>query len=123
MSVLREHMTYLPRRIRHWWRRRIELVRWAYQRVRYGYDDRAIWSLDTYLADWVPTVLRRMKDCGYPAELAPEVWNAHLEDMAAGIESHHERNWSDWYNKREETEARSAKGLQLFAEWFGSLWT
>jgi len=37
-------------------------IKWYWQRARYGYADCDLWSLDMYLASWMPSALRDLKD-------------------------------------------------------------
>jgi hypothetical protein len=57
-------------------------IRWAWQRVHRGWDDRALWSLDTWLAGTLGAQLIAMADLahGWPgmADWTFETWTAAL---------------------------------------------
>jgi hypothetical protein len=80
----------------------------AYQRVTRGWDDRAIWSIDYWLDDKMPAMLRKLKqdkhgipmdmfdglpmnDEGYHSEpemkIAEALWDNVLDTMIAGFEA------------------------------------
>lgn len=76
-------------------------VKWFVQRGRRGWSDRDLWSLDSYLAEWLPDALRALKERkhGVPMEMfdegsdySPEAteiavkrWNATLDQMIEGF--------------------------------------
>lgn len=121
-------------------------IRWAYQRVFRGYDDRVTWGIDNYLNEHMPTWLRVLKenDQGVPFECFPEgAWDEEKCRFAEGSDEIAERNWhaaldgmiagfeaakrlSDWdFEGREELdELRRVQndGLALFVKYYGSLW-
>ena len=48
-------------------------IKWAYQRVFRGWDDRVIWSIDYHLAANIPLWLEELKkDQSCPTSIAPE---------------------------------------------------
>jgi hypothetical protein len=49
-------------------------IKWAYQRVFRGWDDRVIWSIDWYLAEYLPVWLEELKNSkhGCPMIMVPE---------------------------------------------------
>ena len=60
----------------HWlcnWDNVYREVKFAYQRVVRGWDDRAVWSVDYWLDDMMPAVLRQLKEDkhGTPSEMFP----------------------------------------------------
>src|SRR5271163_1552002 len=60
----------------HWlcnWDNIYREVKFAYQRVVRGWDDRAVWSVDYWLDDMMPAVLRQLKEDkhGTPSEMFP----------------------------------------------------
>lgn len=83
---------------------------YAYQRVTRGWDDRAVWSIDWWLDDKMPAMLRKLKEDkhgipmstfeGLPTEnndgythtdetfkIAEARWDAILDKMIAGFEA------------------------------------
>ena len=86
----------IPRKIQDW---KLEL-KWGYQRIVKGYDDRATWELDFWLSDNLPKIIREMKSFvhGYPASnpfqkkrkgdiQSMKEWKGILEQIAKGFES------------------------------------
>jgi hypothetical protein len=95
----------------HWlcnWDDNYREVKFAYQRVVRGWDDRAVWSIDYWLDDKMPAMLRKLKedkhgvpmqmfdglpmnDEGYHSEpemdIASARWDAVLDKMIAGFEA------------------------------------
>ena len=112
-------------------------IKWAYQRVRYGYDDPWTWSLDHQLAETLPKVLRKMKKGlhGYPMECKDiKEWKAIIEKMAVGFESAQKllnldymiKGKKDSYKenkiKRKKFEKQFDEGMNLFKKYFFNLW-
>lgn len=88
-------------------------IRWAYQRLTRGWDDRAAWSVDYWLDDKMVGILKRLKEhkhgtpcsmftedelkfvhedgCMYPpkeaSERANQGWNNILDKMIAAFEA------------------------------------
>jgi hypothetical protein len=85
-------------------------VKCAYQRVVRGWDDRAVWSVDYWLDDMMPAILRKLKEDkhgvpmsvfptdaeyidedGNPTESAMDIasarWDEALDKMIAGFEA------------------------------------
>lgn len=85
-------------------------LKYAYQRLTRGWDDRAVWSIDWWLDDKMPAMLRKLKEDkhgipmdmfdGLPTEnddgythsdetfaIAEERWNAILDKMIAAFEA------------------------------------
>jgi hypothetical protein len=95
----------------HWlcnWDNVYREVKFAYQRVMRGWDDRAVWSIDYWLDDKMPAMLRKLKedkhgvpmtmfdglplnDEGYHSEPEMEIasarWDAVIDKMIAGFEA------------------------------------
>jgi len=94
------------------------------QRGKRGYADQDLWSLDTYLADWLPIAIRDLSRIshGYPTNLTEKKWNDILEKMARGFEAHNKQ-----FDLEEDMEFKKLKkiekeGIKLFAKYFDSLW-
>ncbi len=73
-------------------------IKWAWQRVFRGYDDRLIWNLHSYLSDYLPVIVRRLAKIahGYPSSINKKSkanfknigdWKKTLEKIAKGFES------------------------------------
>ncbi len=74
-------------------------LKWAWQRVFRGYDDRFAWGIDHWLVEYLPEIIRKMKNNlhGYPADMFKrkntklpkneKEWKDILEKIAIGFES------------------------------------
>ena len=114
----------MKRRFWKFWHRGFPAeIRWFIQRGRRGYSDQDLWSLDCYLASWLPSALRAYGHGGHPSQLTHEQWKTILETMATGFEAHH-RMIAECPTREEEVELekKSRRARRLFAVWFGYLW-
>ena len=101
------------------------------QRGLRGYAIEDVWSLDDYLASWLPHALRDLYQhpsmaAGYPPSdnvKTQKQWHRILETMAQGFDAHHTlaETWPS-EKERRALERTRAQGLQLFIEYFGDLW-
>src|SRR3990167_9910633 len=92
-----DNLRYLiPRKLSDW---KYE-IKWAWQRVFKGYDDRVTWDLHAYLSDYVPKILREMQSFvhGYPSTpfkkkkqkgdiKSVKEWKEVLEKIAKGFDA------------------------------------
>lgn len=124
------------------WKRQI---RWGYQRVFRGWDDRAVWSLNYHLAEIIPPILKKLKEdkVGIPMfcfeglpyedentysysdesmEIADERWNAILDEMIVGFEIYNKLWEEPSYEKEREEYKKVERALDLLKEHFESLW-
>lgn len=73
---------------KHWfnWKALYRDVRDMWYRANYGYAPRDLWSLDHYLASWMPHALEefRSRACGHPSSLTEDQWNEELMIMQHG---------------------------------------
>lgn len=122
-------------------------IKWAYQRVFRGYDDKWYWSFNHQVADVAIKVFKNMskKVWGHPSELKFKKWQKILMKIAEGFEAYKEIHEGDSYmiptgyyyeegflkglekrvinkKKLKELEKKQKKGLELFAKWFSHLW-
>ena len=110
-------------------------MKWAGQRVVRGWDDRALWSLDYYLASNLVTWLSELKrtKVGVPCSclvagpeteenmlIAVENWNTILDTMIDGFQAAADMAYGEGFDdgRRE----RFRVGMQAFAEYFFDLW-
>lgn len=74
----------------------LKQLRWAWQRLTRGWDDRVIWSIMDYLARLLPVWLECLKEekRGVPGSLCPEgrdveeasiIWDGIFDKMIAGF--------------------------------------
>jgi len=111
-------------------------VRWAWQRVFRGWDDRVIWSIDWYLARRLPAWLRRLKrlkhgipmfcfedmsdDSPSAMEKATVKWNAEIDTMVAGFEA--AIRITEYEDTYVEDMAMFKSGMRSFTKHFFDLW-
>lgn len=118
----------------------------AYQRVSRGWDDTAVWSIDYYLADLIPQLVKSLKENGnglpgfafeglesneegsYTDEqwkIASARWDKVLDEIAEGFES-----WKKFDEKvlhpedyeKDEDYQKFLKAMDLLKEHWGSFW-
>jgi hypothetical protein len=108
----------------------LKRLRWASQRARRGYDDPAIWNLNSTLAELTVIGCRKHREYGngYPAEFTEEYGSGggweKWEDILRRIEEGFQA-WLDedgFFHEKPEQEAKFKDGMALYGEWFGSLW-
>lgn len=120
-------------------------IKWAYQRVKYGYDDRANWDMAFHIANLSIKLLNNLKEDksglpidmysgfefdyehGYTKEqdkIAKERWDKILIDMIIGFESSI-KIMDDKYTDDKEfnkLEKKFNNGFNLFKKYFFNLW-
>lgn len=131
-----------PWKILHYYKKEIE---YAYQRVFRGWDDKAVWSLDHYLAKIIPQILKKLKEDkegtpmeffnGLPYEdentysyseesikIADERWNAVLDEMILGFERYNKLWETSSYEEEREGYKKVERALELLKLHFENLW-
>ena len=104
-----------------------DIYRWFkafLQRGLRGYADTDVWSLDVYLATWLPSAIRQLKNgTGCPGKLTQDEWNTLLDFMAETFEVANELSISgmDRATLRKKTQ-RFKKGMDVFKTHFLNLW-
>ena len=115
-------------------------IKWAWQRVFRGWDDRTIWSIDYYLDKNIPIWMRELKlrKHGVPCELLPmdnpsnedlrlaEIeFDNILETIAIGFEAAlyiQDENIYPSDPRYKELMDKFDTGFDLLHKWWGSLW-
>lgn len=119
-------------------------IKWAWQRVFRGYDDRTIWSLDHYLANMIPIWMKALKDSdrcvpfsmfinlekddrGNPTEESFEIgrnrWKEILMNIADGFAAYKEMDlYLDDAEKLKDLKITFDRAFNLFKEYFENLW-
>jgi len=111
----------------------------AWQRVFRGWDDRAVWSIDWYLAKLIPQLIRELSKQGHglPGDLFPNdtfgegatpeeeeealrKWHEILEKIAIGFDVYHEHEHEVFY--KDEFKKPFEEAFDLFRKWFGAFW-
>lgn len=100
----------------------VRAVRFAYQRVVRGWDDRAVWSLDHHLAETLGPQLVHMANVahGWPSggEWTYETWTAVLRRHGQALIAYAE---TDSFAPEPVYEA-AREAIRWVAEHFGALW-
>jgi hypothetical protein len=124
-------------------------IKWAWQRVFRGWDDRVVWSIDTHISEMLPIWLKQLKEdkCGIPMmcfddddwdqelckhkdgadERASQKWDNILDEMIDGFEIYRQAQKTSvsmmfGTPEYEEYKKKFDKGMNLFKEYFGCLW-
>ena len=119
-------------------------IRYAWQRVFVGYDERVIWSIDFYLAKKIPLWMRKLKEqkqgvpsCMFTEDelkepvLSDEVlerargeYEKILEKIAVGFEGYLKMDEILWEDKPEYKieKEKFEEALNLFREYFETFW-
>lgn len=119
-------------------------IKWAWQRVFRGYDDRVIWSVDYYLSSMIPKWMNELKnnDDGVPSslfvglekdesgnptdesiEIARVKWNEILTDIGKGFAAYNEMNMYLCDDEKiDELKIIFNHGFDLFKKYFSDLW-
>ena len=115
-------------------------IKWAWQRVFNGYDERIAWNIDSYLAEMIPKWIKELKNgnISVPSHLYPEgvgtgnkdrdkfieeKWNNILDEIIEGFNTYEEICYSEYGT--EESKILLAKfdnGFDLFQKYFMNLW-
>lgn len=111
------------------WRNRVtetpRTVRWAYQRVVRGWDDRSVWSLDSHLAKTLGAQLVRMSEIahGYPSEDYPyDQWTADLKRHGEALLTYQRLNDEVFGNGWEADYQPAREALAWVGDNLGALW-
>jgi len=96
-------------------------IKYFFQRIFRGYDDRAIWDLDYYIATKVIKPLKHFRACvcGTPISFTETEWHAVLDKMIYSMEFIIEDNY---LITSAADNSRIDEGLFLFGKHFRSLW-
>ena len=106
-------------------------IKWFCQRGVRGYSDRDMWSMDFYLADIIPKMLRKFKSglTGCPGQLAihskveegMKKWEEILDKIIFAFEMYKKIDDSECTPTKEDMK-KVDEGLKLFIEWLPNLW-
>ena len=110
-------------------------IRWAWQRVFRGWDDRVIWGIDQYLSETFPVWLRKLKcdSSSVPLEFVEsdfdegrERWGVVLEEIASGFDAAKRIIDSSFWMEEQETFRIDTKlferGMYLLSKHYFDLW-
>lgn len=122
-------------------------IKWAYQRVVRGWDDRVVWSVDCWLNDIMPNILVKLKEdkvgipleffegmdhnenYGYTSEqekIAEELWHKELDKMITAFVVAKKLNDLEYNYKDKDQEELLMKlfnqGMDSFKKYYFNLW-
>jgi len=112
-------------------------VKWAWQRVYRGWDDKALWGLDYWLIDKMLKLLPKfIEKPGVPGfcfedhednseeafNIAQEKWACIIRQMIDGFEAGKEIVDSEFKVDFDDSHERYHKGMEIFSENLFSLW-
>lgn len=117
-------------------------IKWAWQRMVRGFDDKAVWSVDYYLAQLIPLLIMELKENerGVPGqmfeeddwdekkfqykegalEIAAEKWNSILDEIAEGFQDY--VNLWDFDMGDALKSKKFNRAFDLLREYFQNLW-
>lgn len=100
--------------------------RWFIQRGSRGWADCDVWSLDNYLAGWVPDALDRLlaNKLGHPIGMTRKGWDTRLKRMKEGFVEANKIGEFEYTGVKEckAAQRRMKRGLYVFVEHFLNLW-
>lgn len=100
-------------------------VRWAYQRVVRGWDDRAVWAVDDHLSKTLGEQLVTMSEIahGYPGESYPfEQWTSDLKRHGEALKAYHNLNYDVHGDEWIAIYDPAREALRWVADNLASLW-
>lgn len=118
-------------------------IKWAWQRVVRGWDDRALWSVDSYLADHIVAIITDFKrkkigipvemfdglpysnpsTCDYSSEnmlIAETRWNDILDKIVLGFKSYN--NLDNFGVLSPEDEEKVKESFKLLEKYWSNIW-
>lgn len=110
-------------------------IKYAYQRVFRGWDDRVVWSISTHLNENMPLWLEELKQSkGTPCffysnvenaskeedELARNKWLFELDKMILGFVS--AKKMENTWTENPELEKNFKEGMESFTKYYFNLW-
>lgn len=96
-------------------------VKWGFQRMFRGYDDRAYWNLNYYITDIAIPALESLRDHGYSYPVCfknVSEWHAELQKMIEAFKLFQEDDLQVIMENNEIIQ----EGLKSFGKHFMSLW-
>jgi len=98
-------------------------VRWFFQRLFRGFDDRVTWNLCNEMVSWLLPRLIRLRDLtiAHPPNLKEEEWISILDEMIEGFTDLSMQHYFDFMWDEEKTK-KMERALDLFRDYFFYLW-
>jgi len=101
-------------------------VKYAYQRVVNGYDERISWDIAEYLNRILIPVLKKFRKdkFGYPSNMTQKTWDKELDTMIKGFEATQRiKDFNLSIKDSYKNDIKIAeKGLSTFAKRYMNLW-
>ena len=119
-------------------------LKWAWQRLFRGWDDRAVWSIDVHLANVIPQMVRQLKKVTHvvPSEMfeegdwdekenyykdeAMEVatakWDAILDEIAEGFDEYYILSVEGNCSQEAWESEKFKRAFDLLRKYFPNLW-
>lgn len=99
-------------------------VQFELQRKTYGFSDDETWSLDLTIAKFILPRLKRFRqiDSGVPSDLTEEQWHEILDKIIITFDMIVANDSTPTLFCDKEKMKIVDEGLDLFREWFFSLW-
>lgn len=100
----------------------IQAIKFAWQRLTRGYDDRLFWDLSSYVDPMIVAHVKNLREegHGHPSNITEKKWNRVLDTILAGFEPEPEtgatkKEWKRYRRNRN-------KALVLLAFYLDELW-
>ena len=119
-------------------------LKWAWQRMCRGWDDRAVWSIDVYLANIIPQMVQQLKEVthGTPGsmfeaedwdpkanawkegkmEIAMAKWDAILDEIAEGFDEYYTLSVEGDGTMEAWESEKFKRAFDLLIQYFPNLW-
>ena len=106
-------------------------IRWAFQRMKYGYSECDVWNIDSYFLQTIVPMLEDLQRNGisYPGGITFEGWKDILDDMIYHFLEGNEdtcsktiKDFKDWCEYNNYINTHLNKGFELFIKYFRDLW-
>ncbi len=100
-------------------------IKWFIQRGTRGYADCDTWSLDSYIAGWLPSALRQFADEAFSHPIGTPMgkWKKTLRDIATNLEKAHDYlDLAKDYSPKKATKAKNKALTLLKKHWFDLWW-
>lgn len=121
-------------------------IKWAYQRVVRGWDDRAVWSIDVWLSEMLPPMIHKLRTgkngvpfiflpdyvdgkefSNYQIEISSRIYLEQLKMLAKGIEdigkiSDPVPDGVDFKEEHERRQKNFEETMRLFTKLMFTLW-
>lgn len=97
-------------------------IKWSYQRIKYGFCGKDLWSLDYTLGNYIAATVSELdkKGMGHPSNLTEKEWHQILNSITTSF--YLGVNDEDYFLSSVNSEVRLQEGFHLLQKWFSNLW-